>query len=268
MNGRKRRKWPQGRQRLLLAVFLCLGTLVGCVSAPLPSGPLPEDLEGSLLQRLDQNAENYQSLSGLAKFKVRTGSRSVSGTQVLLAQKPDHLRTEILNPFGQPVLLLATDGGRLTVQVPGEREYYSGAATAPTLRKFLQIPLRLEDLVQILLYQIPILPYGRTELLLLEEGGWKLVLHGDEGSRQELRFDPLLRLVGAGYYLGEELQLEIRYGKFRDRDGQFPTLAELVMPQQEGELSLAFSDLQTNVAIPSDRFLLQPPPDFDVKPLP
>lgn len=253
------------RHAFPLIVFLLL---VSCVPRPpAPPAPLPAGLEERLLQQLTENSRAFRNLQGLAKVKVSREGKSMGATQVLLVEKPDRLRAETLSPFGQPVLLLATNGDELTVFVPGEGNFYRGAASPRNLQRLTRIPLRLADLVQLLLYDVPVIDFQEQELLA-ETDGFRLVLNGERESRQELFFDRRLRLVKVDYLVGSELLLEVAYGRFDGDDEGYPAATELQMPQLAVTASLVFSEVRTNVAIPEDRFLLTPPAGVAVQSFP
>ncbi|BCR05404.1 hypothetical protein DESUT3_24730 [Desulfuromonas versatilis] len=239
--------------------------------APPPSvAPVPPEMERVLMERLQHFGLAYHSLQGLAKVRVEAGERSLSATQVIFAQKPDRLRAETLNPFGfgQPVLLLATDGVEMSVLVPGEGEFYRGEPSPGNLQRFIRMPLRLADLVHILLYQAPVIGHDQRRMEFRPEGGYLLELADGEGRRQQLGFDRELRLVEAVYYRDEELMLRIRYGGFAEPGGEFPSQASLEVPSQQVVATLAFSEVQTNVEIPAERFALSPPPGYRVRSIP
>ncbi len=232
--------------------------------------PVPPGLEEELLTQLEQNALAFSSLEGVAKVKVTTDDRALAASQVIWAEKPDHLRAETLNPFGfgQPVLLMATDGVELSVLVPGEGQFYRGIASSQNLQRFTRMPLRVADLVHLLLYQVPVIAHRERSIFAGEEGGYRLVLEGEDGGREELSFDRQLRLIGASFYGGDELLLRVVYDRFIGETNPFPTLLRLKMPDRGVDALLDFADIRTNVAIPPERFALTPPVGIEVRPIP
>jgi len=254
------------RRFLLLLTLL----LAACAPRPLPPVGVPPTTEEVLLERLAESATAFGSLEGIAKLKIETAERSQTVTEVLIAEKPDRLRLETLNPFGfgQPLLTMATDGRQIDVFVPGEGKLYRDEVTLENLQRMTRLPLQLTDLVHLLLYQVPVIGHERRTVSPLDGGEVLLTLHGGGGRRQELCFDPQLRLVGASYYRGEELLLKVRYGEFTGDSRPFPKAASLVMPATSTSATVAFSDVRTNVVIPAERFRLTPPPGVEVLPFP
>jgi hypothetical protein len=252
--------------RLAAIWFLLL--LAACVPRPSVPPTVPPASETVLLERLAEDARAFRSLQGLAKVRVERGGQSMGGTQVLLAEKPGRLRAETLSPFGQPLLLMATDGLELTVMIPSDGRFYRGEASARNVQRFTRLPLQLTDLVHILLYQVPIIGHDRRTLTIEEGSGYLLVLLDETGRRQELRFNRELHLVEVAYFIDADLQLRVRYDKFMGEAHPFPQSALLEMPALDAEASLVFSEVRTNVAIPAERFLLTPPPGAEILPIP
>lgn len=254
--------------RFLPLILLALLAACAPLHAPAPAPAVPPGMAQKLLERLAAEAGAFGSLQGLAKVRVTSGGRTLSATQVLLAKKPDRLRSEVLSPFGQPMLLLASDGTDLEVLVPSEGRFYRGEATPENIRRFTHLPLGLTDLVHLLLYQVP-LPAAQGGRVEGVSGGlYRLRLQGAGDGRQEFYFDSRLHLVRALYYREGTLLLRVRYGKFSDGAHPFPRHIEVELPQQGAKASLTFSDLRTNVAIPAERFVLNPPAGAAVLPIP
>jgi len=196
------------------------------------------------------------SLQGMAKVKVKAVGRSLGGTQVLLAETPDHLRAETLSPFGAPLLLLTSDGQSLAALLPSESRFYSGAATAANLQRFTRVPIGPAELVGILLYRAPVINYQRAQAYALPEDGWQLELSGGD-QRQELVFDQGRRLIETRYYRGGRLELRVAYDRFDD--AAFPREFILELPEAETTASLVFTELSTNRDFLPGIFQLVPP---------
>jgi outer membrane lipoprotein-sorting protein len=253
--------------RLLILLIPLL--LAACVPRVLPPVELPPTVPAALLlERLADSATAFASLEGLAKVRISTEARSQTITQVLFAEKPDRLRLEALSPFGQPLLVAATDGRQLDVLIPGDGKFYSGEVSLERLQRLTRLPLQLSDLVHLLLYQVPVIGHERQSVAADADGGTLLTLHAPGERRQELRFDRLLRLTAAAYFQGEELLLRVDYDRFTGETRPFPMIASLAMPAAKTEATVSFSEVRTNVAIPPERFRLTPPKGVEVLPFP
>ncbi|OEU56750.1 MAG: hypothetical protein BA871_11130 [Desulfuromonadales bacterium C00003096] len=250
--------------RLLLFAGLSL-FLASCVPAPMP--PQPRLNEQILLQRLQTNASAFNSLRGMTRIRTEDPSGSASARQVLLLAKPGSLRAEVLGPFGQPLLLLAARDGVLKVSLPREQRFLQGAATPERIARFTRVALTAEQLVRLALYDVPLIAYDDSDLTRHEQG-YRLLLKGAEGRRQQLEFDASGRLLKASYFRGEEPLLQVAYGRFDDDLQGFPRQVTVTMPEQAASFSLVYSDVELNPELAAERFILQPPAGVVTEALP
>ncbi len=244
----------------LITLLLITTLLTAC--APVRSKSVGELMSqtfaSGLMQEWTENSVRVTSVQGLAKVKVQSPENSLNGTQVILAEKPDRLRAETLSLFGSPILLLATDGEKLGVFFPTRNLYYTGAPSPANLSRFIRIPLRLADLVSVLLYQPPMIDAWSEKAFEIEGGGWLLMRNGSS-RRQELTFNDERQLVEASYFDRDTLVLKITYGKFGGAGGHFPLLFGIELPEQKTTASLEFSDPETNGKLKAGIFQLTPP---------
>jgi hypothetical protein len=240
--------------------------LSGCRPAAPPVAMTPLTSE-ALLMRLDANRGSFHSLKGLASIRAEIDGRVTSARQALLMEKPARLRAEVLGLFGQPALQVAVDRGQLAVHVVQEGRYLQGAATAGNLARFTRMPLGVDDLVRLALYDVPLIPYGESSLQT-DERGYLLRLEASRGDRQNLLFDAAGRLYGVEYFRDGELLLKVGYDRFAEQQGGFPKELSLDMPVRRTSLSLVYSDLELNPELGGDRFTLTPPKGVEVEWLP
>lgn len=245
------------------AVAACAWVMLaaGCATLPpVTAKAVPASPEAAriLLEEWADRAARRESLQGLAKVRIETPQRTLNGRQVLVAVAPDRLRAETLSPFGTPLLVLAASGAELAVSLPGERLYYHGAASVENLGRFTRLPLRLTDLVDILLGRPPLPSAAQLRAYLLDDGGWRIeTLAG--GRRQSLRFDRQRRLAEVSYFAGDELQLQLIYGDYAAEPPELPGRLELSLPLQQTRATLVFTELEAG-APAGQLFTLPPPP--------
>lgn len=252
-----------------LAGLIACALLSACAPRPKVSGPaLPPVATDDLLQQVKSCGTAIKTLRGLAKVRLTSRERTLSASQVLLASFPDRLRAESLSPFGSPLMVMASNGQELEALLPGEGRFLHGPASADNLRRFTRLPLRLEDLVGLLLYRPPLFPWEKAHGGDGEADRYRLFLDGPENRRQVFSFDPAQRLTGAAYYYGSELLLEVDYGDFTPGNPRYPRQAELRLPAYGVEATIRFSEVTLNAEIPPERFQLQPPPGAKVEELP
>lgn len=244
----------------LFALFLIISLLASCapIRPKLVGEPVNRSFADGLMQEWYENSARVTSVQGLAKVKVHTPEKSLNGTQVILAEKPNRLRAETLSPFGSPLLLLAADGKNLGVLLPSRNIFYTGEATPANLGRFVRIPLRLTDLISVLLYQPPMIDTLSEEAFELQDGGWLLVRYSSP-RRQELIFNHARQLVEVSYYDRDELFLKINYGQFSEEGGRFPHLFGIELPEAKTTARLEFSDLEINGELRPGIFQLKPP---------
>jgi hypothetical protein len=245
----------------LFCWLLCVALLGGCASTLQTDGRISAPArEGErLLASWAVQAGRVRSLQGLAKVKVKTPEQSSGGSQVIIASQPAQLRAETLSPFGTPLLLLATDGADLAVLVPAQNTYYFGRADARNIGRFTRIPARPGDLVDTLLYNVPIPAFEALQTWQLTDGGWLLKLSGS-GRHQELVFDARRRLVALRYFYADQAIFTVAYSDFTDAEPPFPQRIDMNLNEYGIEASMQFSELELNTNPDHKLFSLSPPP--------
>lgn len=248
------------------AALLLLFCVCGCARPAPPSlAPLPSTTE--LLARLDAVTSRYQTLQASARIRVVTEKENVVASQLLLVQRPDRLRSEVLGPFATPMLSLSADSETLAVHLPLQGTFYRGGASAANVARFTRMPLRVADLVGILLVAPPRFPFAQAAVSR-SGSGERLDLSAPGGVEQRFTFDAAGHLLQAAYLIGERLQLQADYGEFDPARADFPAALQVAMPERQVSASIVFREIEVNATIPPARFTLPVPAGFEVKPLP
>jgi hypothetical protein len=125
--------------------------LAGAAASCAPRIPPPDlSLEPELLLgQVQAAAARVVSVRGEARLRA-TGEGRVSVPAFVAARKPDRVRVEALDFFGNPAAVLVTAGGRLAIWDARGRTFYRGAATPENVAKLVRLPLASEELVAIL----------------------------------------------------------------------------------------------------------------------
>ena len=238
-----------------LIVFLLI-LLSGCIHRPEPVWTdIPTAQE--LLDSVSVNASRYTALDATAKVSLTTGLKYFPSQQFLLLQKPDHLRTDVLNGFGLLLLQLASDGETLSVflntTVPGR--FFRGPASYKNLYRFTKVPLAVEDLLALLLYGPPLIAH-QDSTITVSAKFLTLTLSGHNNNRQELLFNRQFKLIGCRYFTDKENYLAVDYQKFSDKN-QFPQRIKIMMPLEKIRVKLELSELKINTGIDPIRFSLK-----------
>lgn len=247
-------------------IFILLVVLTGCVRPAAPVWTTIPTAE-QLLSQIASESGQYLSLDGAASVSLTTGDKFFSSQQFLLLQKPNRLRADVLSGFGQLILQMASNGEMLSVflntTVPGR--FLRGPASYENIFRFVRVPLKTEDLLELLLYDPPLIAYQHSSVET-SPTALTLVLSGSD-SRQELLFDRQLLLVGCRYYNSGEMYLSVDYKKISEKD-RFPHKIEILMPQEQTRVKVSFSELKLNGEIERTQFYLKRPPNVLLEPLP
>lgn len=248
---------------LLLSLWIC-----GCVRPLSPELPPPFRSESQLRAQLDAVTSRYQSLQSSARIEVVTGSETFAASQVLFVQRPAQLRSEILfGPFATPVLSLSADQDQLSVYRPLQGTFAQGKASVANIARFTRLPLRVEDLVGMILVAPPRFPFEQSSVSRVAAGD-RLVLVAAGGVEQHFTFDAAGNLLQAAYLLGERLQLQADYSGFDARQGDFPQKLQVSMPERQVVATMIFGDSVINMPIPLKNFILKIPAGMKVQSLP
>jgi hypothetical protein len=246
--------------KLVAATCLPLLLMAGCATLPpsQPGTPAAAATGRALFAEWAHRNSQPGTVQGIAKVRLQTPARTVNGTQVILAGEPDRLRAETLSPFGTPLLVVAANGTDLAVLLPGDNLFYRGRATPQNLGRFTRLPLRLSDLVGILLSRPPMINYQQLAAFHLPDGGWRIELEAGQ-RRQVLRFDTDLHLLEADYLTAGELQLHLAYNDYPAAGPGLPRRIDLALPLHQTQASLIFTEMEVDGQLLPAAFTLAPP---------
>jgi hypothetical protein len=224
--------------------------------------------ESQLRAQLDAVTSRYQSLQSSARIEVVTGSESFTASQVLFVQRPAQLRSEVLfGPFATPVMSLSADQDLLSVYQPLKGTFAQGSASVANIARYTRMPLRVEDLVGMILVAPPRFPFEQASVVRVAAGD-RLVLYAAGGIEQRFTFDAAGNLLQAAYLLGERLQLQADYSGFELRPDDFPRKLQVSMPERQVVATMTFSDSVINMPILPQDFILKVPAGMKVQDLP
>jgi outer membrane lipoprotein-sorting protein len=221
-------------------------------AAPLPRG---EDLLGSLSAR----RASIRGLRAMARMAYTAEGESRSTRQLMIAERPDRLRLEVLSPFGT-VFVLTTGSGRLAAYVPDERTMYRGSASADNLARYTQIDLPASDAVDLLLGTPPLA--GDRASVVSEEDGL-LKLWQDAGGKVYVTWFTD-RLEPARYEQRDSegrVLLRARYGAFTDVAAtRLPSELEVELPSSQQRINISYRQSEANPPLADTTFALITPP--------
>jgi hypothetical protein len=174
--------------------------LAACRTLPGPLAPLPPEdpRPARLLASLDERAAERRALRGRAELEVESERFEVPPRtrQVLVLERPDRLRVEILGFLNQTQAVLTTGGGRYELFVADGQRYESGMAYRGLLWDVARIDLEPREVVELLL-GAPIADrrLALRRALATPDGGVRLELAGPPAAgSQTFVFDAAGRL--------------------------------------------------------------------------
>ncbi|HEU4383040.1 MAG TPA: DUF4292 domain-containing protein [Anaeromyxobacteraceae bacterium] len=233
--------------------------LLGC---RVPPPDLSRD-PAQLLESVRAAQARVQRVEGSARVWVDSPERSGWVDQFLAAEKPDRVRIETRDFFGNVAAVLVAGGGRFALYDARAKVHYRGEATPENLSRMLPLALPPADLAGLLCGAAPILEGAPREV---EVRGSLLVLRLAAASgEQELSVGEeaaveasLLRRASPA---PGQPDYHLEFDAFRRRGGaRFPTVARLEAPAARVRVELRWKeDLEVNGSPDPALFRLDPP---------
>jgi len=248
----------------LAACGLAVGALAalgGCH----PRRP-PPDLSldpGELLAEVKAAQARVVSVQGRARVGVEAPGGSGGSEQFLVAERPDRLRVEVHDFFGNVVASLAVEAGRLALYDAREGTFLHGAATPANLARLIPGALTPEALVTLLCGSAPLLdgapvaaePGDGSVLLTLRAGD--LVQRLEVGPGAALLSARQRRITTGGEV---PAGIDADFSVHRTRAGlRVPTDLSARAPEARVALSLTWRELEVNAPVDPALFRLTPP---------
>ncbi len=249
------------RRRAQLALRIAFAVaLAGCTLGR-PQPRLPATTGDDLLRDIEVRRASIHSFR--ARARLRNGLASLWTREAVLLRPPDALRMDVLSPLGL-ALALGTDGTVLWAYPPQDQVRYEGPATPENIARMLGAPVRIEDLIAVMLGLPPARPRrGPAALATTDDGEYRLTVPLADGT-QQLFFggDPLVLRRAVEEREGAPT-LQVAYG---EHENGLPRLIELVSPQAGTTVTLHYDSVELNPAL--DPTVFAPPPAPTVRPLP
>jgi hypothetical protein len=234
--------------------------LAACRTLPGPLAPLPPEdpRPARLLASLEERAAERRALRGRAELEVESERFEVppSTRQVLVLERPDRLRVEILGFLNQTQAVLTTSGGRYELFVADGQRYESGMAYRGLLWDVARIDLEPREVVELLL-GVPLADrrLALRRALATPEGGVQLEVAGPPAAgTQTFVFDAAGRLRRMRR---EPEGLDVRFGAYAPVDGA--AVAHTIVVEHAGtRAELSLHDVELNPDLPEGLFELRP----------
>lgn len=253
------------RTAAVAAWLAALLAAAGCARVPPPDlSPEP----GALLEQVRASQERVTGCRGSARVSVSSPQASGSLDAWIAAARPDRVRLELLDFFGNTALVLVAGGGRFALYDARSGTLYRGEDTPDNLRRLLPVPIDAPALSSLVCGSVPLVA-PQTARAWAGDGVMNLELTAP-AARQALRIGPeaTVRSATVTPLTGSGSPWSVAFHVFRHRAGAFvPTDAEL-----EGEgasVSLHWKeDREVNPPPEEGLFRLDPPRGAQVVDLP
>ena len=248
---------------LPLVLLVACGPLPGL--APTAPRSIARDGVGAseLVRRLAERRKQIRSFRALASMEYRGPKDRLSIREVVVVERPDHLRIEMMTAFGL-ALLIATDGKRVFAYHRGQKTFYEGAATAENLAKFTRLEFGVRDVANLLVGLPPPRRTMRGARAAFERSTqlWRLWQRLDGGGSRNVWFEAQ-RLLPVR---SEELDAEggrvwtVEWSGYQTTDGiDVPLRLVLEAPAEGARVSLDYSNASVNAPLLDAFFTLGPP---------
>jgi len=263
------------KKKLFLVLSgLLLFILSGCATLP-TTLPLPGPDQQRIAMLFQEAVARRQDCDRFLDAQVQVVLKSalqggtISG--FVQAMAPSFVKFVGLNPLGQPLLMMATDGRIFhTVSVP-EARWYEGEVSSPIFKKYA--PERF-DPGQGFYWLVGALPAEGLQVLSVEHdaesrGEWLVVAYPDEKLRRHVLFDPaeqvILRVILAD--ADGRMVMDVRYDRYEGTGAQGCALPGHITVRDSGKsgavMEITMGDWLTEVSFTESDFQINPPPGFE-----
>ncbi|MDD3581838.1 MAG: DUF4292 domain-containing protein [Desulfobacca sp.] len=264
--------WPP-RLGLLVMVGI-LVWLAACARVPtIKPGVRPDIRSAQDLQaRLQSRSQAIQSFEAKGQVTYISPEQKYNGTALLLGSKPQTLKVDVLNFWGQSALSLHTDGDEMQLLDYRQGKLFRGPVTSRNLEDFIP-PVKINELLEVLTGGLVLDQEGTASMTYLpEEDQYRLELVS------EARPGPTVLWVKAQNLQIEAAQWSDIQGqqkfkaKFQDFDlqGQYPLPYQITLStgDNQRQLRLRYRKLTINPPLTSETLSLVVPATVKRVPFP
>jgi outer membrane lipoprotein-sorting protein len=249
----------RGATLVLLSAALVMGCAARVARQPgLPPAPALTMDANEIVRNVNAGRAEIRSLRAMARMVYKTPETSYRTRQVIVAERPDRLRWEVLSPFGTAFVLTASNG-TIAAYAPGEHRLYRGVASPANLGRYASVDLSVPMVVDLLLGTPPLQSEG---LMAVSRDGEDLKLWQSVDDTVSICWfnallDPLRfeRQDEEGHVLmratfGEPVEI----GATR-----LPTHLTLEVPASDQRIDIGLRDLEVNPDLAENLFALRTP---------
>jgi hypothetical protein len=245
-----------------IAVLAAAMLLAGCAARP-PSRPAPAPI-GTLptaqriLDSLAQRRAAVHGLRAMARLRYVSPEESRTVRQLVVVERPDRLRVEILSPFGA-VFVLAVADGALAAWARDEATVYRGTASPEHLQRYVQVDLAVPTAVDLLLGTPPL--RGDPSSVVSADADAVELWQEIDSIVYAAWFTPALEPVRYEQRDPDgRVLLRTTFGAYAGIDGvRLATQLDIEQPQAQRHIGIAFSEPEVNPVLADTAFALTTP---------
>lgn len=157
--------WRSGFVIITILLFTVILTGPGCALLGHQFGKQTDTHAEDIINRIQAFNAQISTSKGTGELILARGFRKEKYKIAWAAQSPNRLRMTLLMA-GHPVETIASTGQWVTfVSHTGAHKPHSAVSTDPDLDPYINIPLRLSELVSLLLGKVPERPFDRAWIL-------------------------------------------------------------------------------------------------------
>lgn len=208
------------------------------------------------------------SSSADADITVTLDSRFYSGTMsgYLQAMAPAALKIIGVNPFGQPLVVLISDGERFSYSLLNESVNYNGSVDSAAFRRYAPTGFAADNSFYLLIGR---LKPGKMRIFgdSSDSGGkgaWLELENEQDGTRSLVLFDPERQVIIKYLQLDKDGKpaMEIVYSNHYPGICTLPGRITISSDEYSGSLVVRLSNWQTTTPFSPGDFKFVPPPSF------
>jgi hypothetical protein len=214
-----------------------------------------------LTEALAHRRQAVQSVRGLARLKLRDGTRTNSSREAIVVARPDRLRVEVLSTLGS-VFVLTTGNGSLSAYARSEDTIYHGAASPENLARYAGLGLPVTALVDLVLGTPPPSQSNGATVGFDPQSGWIGLSERVPDGLRVTWFSPLQVPVLVEQRDGEDTILwRATFGSYEDHGGVLvATEIGFEVPSDARAFALTLESIDLNPSLDGGVFVLDPPP--------